>query len=173
MRGPWLWARFDLCRRWLSLVVVALFIAFASGSTMALVAGARRAGSATERFASASDVADLTAFVGYDESDATGAVHDQSVADLIAALEEDPDVTRFQRGETVVVTPDPVPPGTFGFAFVGQAGSGPGFFGTPLLLDGRYPIAADEMLVNERARRDVRPARGRTSSTSRACLLRL
>ena len=44
MRGAWLWARTDLRRRWLSLVVVALFIAFASGTTMALVAGGRRAG---------------------------------------------------------------------------------------------------------------------------------
>ena len=44
MRGAWLWARSDLRRRWLSLVVVALFIAFASGTTMALVAGARRGG---------------------------------------------------------------------------------------------------------------------------------
>ncbi len=151
MRGAWLWARSDLRRRWMSLVVVALFIAFASGATMALVAGARRAGSATERFASASDLADLLAFVGYDPSDATGALHDQSVADLVAALDRDPDVTRYERGETVVVTPDPVPPGSFGFAYVAQPGGGPGLFGTPLLLDGRYPTAADEMLVNERA----------------------
>ena len=151
MRGAWLWALCDLRRRWLSLIVVALFIAFAAGATMALVAGARRAGSATERFASASDLADLAAFVGYDPSDSKGEAHDQSVAGLIAALEHDPDVARFQRGEFVVVTPDPVPPGTFGFTFVGQPGSGPGLFGTPLLLDGRYPTAADEMLVNERA----------------------
>ncbi len=151
MRGALMWARSDLRRRWMSLVVVALFVAFASGATMALAAGARRAGSATERFASASDIADLAAFVGYDPSDSTGEAHDQSVADLIAALDRDSDVTRFQPGEFVVVTPDPVPPGTFGFTFVGQPGSGPGLFGTPLLLDGRYPTAADEMLVNERA----------------------
>ena len=151
MRGAWLWARSDLRRRWMSLVVVALFIAFTSGATMALVAGARRAGSATERFSSASDLADLAAFVGYDPSDSTGEAHEQGVADLIAALDRDPDVTRYEQGEFVVATPDPVPPGSFGFAYVARPGGGPGLFGTPLLLDGRYPTAADEMLVNERA----------------------
>ena len=98
-----------------------------------------------------SDLADLAAFVGYDESDSTGEAHEQGVADLVAALDRDPDVTRYENGEFVVATPDPVPPGSFGFAFVGQPGGGPGLFGTPVLLDGRYPAAPDEMLVNERA----------------------
>ena len=150
MRGALLWARSDLRRRWLSLVAVVLFIAFASGSTMALVAGAQRAGAATERFSAASDLADLLAFVGIDPSDESDAGRDRRLDVLTEALSRDPDVVRFEQGESVVVTPEPVPPGSSGFAVVGEAGGSAGIFGTPLLLEGRYPTDRDEMLVNER-----------------------
>jgi ABC-type lipoprotein release transport system permease subunit len=151
MRGGWLWARSDMRRRWLSLAVVALFIAFAAGTTMALVAGAQRAGSATERFESATDVSEVLAFVGYDPSDSSGAAHEGVLARLVAALDSDPDVTRHERSDIVGIAPDPVTPGFLGITAVGHAGGSPGIFGRPLLLAGRYPDAADEMLVNERA----------------------
>lgn len=92
-----MWAQSDLRRRWLSLLVVALFIAFASGTTMALVAGAQRAGLATERFSTTSGLSELLAFVGQDPSDTSSAGREQTVAELVRALADDPDVTRFQR----------------------------------------------------------------------------
>ena len=79
MRAAWLWAGIDMRRRWKSLVVVGLLIAFAFGSTMALVAGARRAGSATARFTVASDLAEVLAFVGQDP-DSDTAVTDRIIA---------------------------------------------------------------------------------------------
>jgi ABC-type lipoprotein release transport system permease subunit len=151
--GCWLWARSDIRRRWLSLGVVALFIAFAAGTTMALVAGAQRAGSATERFESATDVSEVLAFVGYDPSDSSGAAHEEILARLVAALDLDPDVTRYERNDIVLMAPDPVTPGFSGITMVGDAGGSPGILGSPLLLAGRYPDAADEMLVNERTAR--------------------
>ncbi|MDQ4055438.1 MAG: ABC transporter permease [Actinomycetota bacterium] len=45
----WAWARFDLRRRWRSLVVLALLVAVTSGLVMTAMAGARRGGSAVER----------------------------------------------------------------------------------------------------------------------------
>ncbi len=134
------------------MLVVGLLVAFAFGSTLALVAGARRAGSATERFAESSDLAEVLVFVGEDQESATGAAdREQGVADMIAVLEADPDVERFERSDTVVITPDPVPPGSFGFTSVGAPGGSVGGAGTPMLLEGRYPNAADEIVVNERA----------------------
>ena len=103
--------------------MVGLLVAFAFGSTLALVAGARRAGTATERFAESSDLAEVLVFVGEDQESATGAAdREQGVADMIAVLEADPDVERFERSDTVVITPDPVPPGSFGFTSVGCTG---------------------------------------------------
>jgi hypothetical protein len=150
MGGGWLWACSDIRRRCLSLGVVTLFIAFAAGTTMALVTGAQRAGSATERFESATDVSEVLAFVGYDPSDTSGAAHEEILARLVAALDRDPDVTRYERNDIVLVAPDPVTPGLSGITVVGHASGSPGILGTPLLLAGRYPVAADEMLVNER-----------------------
>jgi FtsX-like permease family len=43
------WFRLDLRRRWRSLLVLALLIAFAAGTVMTAVAGARRGGTAVER----------------------------------------------------------------------------------------------------------------------------
>jgi hypothetical protein len=49
MTAVWAWFRLDFRRRWRSLLVFALLIAFASGTVMTALAGARRGGSAVDR----------------------------------------------------------------------------------------------------------------------------
>ncbi len=49
MTAVWAWFRLDLRLRWRALVVLALLVAFASGTVMTALAGARRGGSALDR----------------------------------------------------------------------------------------------------------------------------
>jgi putative ABC transport system permease protein len=137
----WCWARADLKRRWPSAVALAVLVAFAFGATTALVAGARRANSAAVRYTETSDLADVTVFLG-----------GEPTADLLEALTTDPRITRTQRSDLAVITPDPAVPGNDGFMAIGRDGSVTGGFGTPPLLSGRYPEpgATDEVLANER-----------------------
>jgi hypothetical protein len=48
-RPVWAWLRLDLRRRWLSLLVLTLLVALATGTVMAAAAGARRGASALDR----------------------------------------------------------------------------------------------------------------------------
>ena len=54
-------------------------------------------GSRTERFSTTSGLSELIAFVGQVPSETSSAGREQTVAELIRALADDPDVTRFQR----------------------------------------------------------------------------
>jgi FtsX-like permease family len=141
MGAAWLWARSDIRRRWLSLVVVGLLGALAVGSVLALVAGARRADRAVDRFLDAADTPELLAFMGNEPSQ-----------ELVNSLLDDPRIARIERSEVVVIAPAPVVPGESGFTAV-SAESSTGGFGRPRLVSGRYPDAgaADEILVNERS----------------------
>lgn len=49
MTAVWTWFRLDLRQRWRSLLVVALLVAFASGTVMTALAGARRGNSVVDR----------------------------------------------------------------------------------------------------------------------------
>lgn len=151
MKAAWLWAVNDVRRRSLSLLALAMFVALASGATIALVAGARRAESASARFATASRLSDLMVFVGADPTaQSPGADLERRIEAVVGALRADTRVSGFERNDTAVIAPDPVQPGTYGYTVISQPGAVPGGFGTPLLLEGRYATGADEIVVNER-----------------------
>ena len=141
MGGAWLWAWSDIRRRWVSLVVVGLLGALAVGSVLALVAGARRAERAVDRFLDVADTPELIAFMENEPSQ-----------ELVDSLVDDPRIARIERSDVVVIAPAPIVPGESGVMAV-SAESSTGGFGRPRLVSGRYPDAgaADEILVNERS----------------------
>ena len=63
MTGVLLWARSEIRDGWRSLIVVGVLIAVVVGGVLALIAGAQRAGSAPERFAESTELADIVVFV--------------------------------------------------------------------------------------------------------------
>jgi ABC-type lipoprotein release transport system permease subunit len=142
--AAWRWVRADIARRWPAMLALGLLVALAFGSTLALVAGARRAGSATDRFIRAADLADVTVFIG-----------DEPTPALSHALANDPRIARVTRSDIVSLTPTGAIPGNDGFTAVGIDDGIAGGMGAPMLLSGRYPApgAIDEVLVNERGAR--------------------
>jgi FtsX-like permease family len=161
MRGALRWALADLRRRWVSVATLCVLLALASGATLSLVAGARRAGSATERFIRASDLAQVSIFT---EGGPTAA--------LLDAIAADPRIVRTERSDLRIISPDPVIPGVAGFTSIGETRGVAGGMGTPVLLNGRYPDpgATDEILVNERAATDYGFQPGqRTTLSAREC----
>jgi hypothetical protein len=123
-----LWARADIRRRWASLAVVAVFVAFALGSVFALVAGSRRASTAFERYFETDGLPDILV-----------SAESKDTADLVEAFASDPKISRVERAGMVVVAPAPIEPGYGGFAIVGTGGSLSGGFGRPARIAGRYP----------------------------------
>ncbi|HEX2785339.1 MAG TPA: FtsX-like permease family protein [Ilumatobacteraceae bacterium] len=161
MSGEWRWAQADLRRRWVSVATLGVLLALASGATLSLVAGARRAGSATERFIRDSDLAQVSIFT---EGGPTSA--------LLDAIAADPRIVRTERSDLTIISPDPAIPGIGGFTAVGESRGVAGGMGTPVLLNGRYPDpgATDEILVNERAAIDYGFDPGqRTTLSAREC----
>ena len=61
--AAWLWARADLRQRWTSSILLALLVAVPVGASLALVAGARRAGDSVERFVDSTELADVVVFL--------------------------------------------------------------------------------------------------------------
>jgi ABC-type lipoprotein release transport system permease subunit len=61
MTAVWTWFRLDLSRRWRSLLVLALIVAFASGTVMTALAGARRGDTALNRLLARTLPADVVA----------------------------------------------------------------------------------------------------------------
>ncbi|CAN5652017.1 hypothetical protein BH18ACT2_BH18ACT2_12760 [soil metagenome] len=141
MGASWLWAAAHVRRRWPALAVLAVLVAVAVGSTLALVAGARRADSAVDRFADTTELAEVVAFL---EDDPNA---------LAESLPADPRVRSVDISTTVLLVPEPMEPGELGFSVIGSDGGSPGGLGRPLLLEGRYPApgSTDEIMVNERA----------------------
>ena len=141
MAAAWLWAVAHVRRRWPSLLLLGVLIAVAVGSTLALVAGARRAGTAIDRFADATLLADVVAFLEDDP------------AMLVEELGSDPRVDRVDVSTATLLVPEPMEPGELGFTLIGADAESPGGLGRPLLLDGRYPRpgSTDEIMVNELA----------------------
>src|SRR5215218_391438 len=141
MGASWLWATASMRRRWLSLFVLAVLVAVAVGSTLALVAGARRAGSAIDRFADATLLADVVAFL------------EEDPAALVAELRADRRVERVDVSTSSMLVPEPMEPSELAFAVIGADDESPGGLGRPILLAGRYPdpASSEEIMVNERA----------------------
>jgi hypothetical protein len=141
MGAVWLWAAADVRRRWPALLLLAVLVALPVGAVLALVAGSRRADSSVDRFAEATELADVVMFMEDDP------------AAILEELAADARVRSVQQSLSVVAVPEPVPWGQFGFSLIGVDGSSPGGLGPPMLLDGRLPRvgSTDEILVNERA----------------------
>ena len=137
-----LWAWADIRRRPWSLLALAVLVALPIGFSLALVAGALRAGSSVDRYAESTALADVVAFIDGEPDAAT--------LDRLAA---DPRITRVDRSNPVVIVAEPIQAGESAFALVGTADNPAGGFAAPMLLAGRYPSAdaVAEIVVNERA----------------------
>lgn len=136
-----LWVRSQVRRDWRSLVLIALSVALTAGLAMTAGIGARRAGSAFDRFARRTRAPDVLAQVPVDDGEAA-----------LAAVRSRPGVEAAALMGFMMVAPeDDLPEGAGpSAAFVGLS---PGF-GTsvyrPLILDGRAadPARADELTIN-------------------------
>lgn len=133
-----LWVRSELRHGWRSLILVGVLFAVTIGVVLGLVAGARRAGSAVDRFAVASALPDITMFVG-----------EEPPAALLQRLATDERIASVARG-TVALAAGGVDPGPNAQTLIGSSEGSIGGFGRPLLVDGRYPMpgARDEVVVN-------------------------
>ena len=134
-----LWARADLRQRWTSSILLALLVAVPVGASLALVAGARRAGESVDRFVASTDLADVVVFLNGPATPPPEITHD-------------PRIARIERTSTVAAAPSPITISELGFALVGGDAASPGGLGRPALLAGRYPAAGstDEIMLNER-----------------------
>jgi hypothetical protein len=132
------WFRLDFRRRWKSLLVLALLVAFAAGTVMTAVAGARRGASAVDRLSAQTLPATLAALPNQPGFD----------WDAVRALPEVESLTTFVLTGSYVV--DELPDDYFG------AGFPPGddeVFRTierPVVLEGRLPdpVRADEVVIS-------------------------
>jgi hypothetical protein len=142
MRAAALWAWADIRHRRWSLLALAALVALPVGFSLALVAGARQAGSSIDRFVASTDLADVVVFTGGEPG-----------TEVLESIAADRRIAALERTDTVVIVPSPMEPGETGFALVGTDGAPVGGLGSPMLLSGRYPRAgaATEIMVNERA----------------------
>jgi FtsX-like permease family len=140
VRAAGLWAGVEIRRRIGALALLALLVALAVGSTLALVAGARQAGSAFDRYLRRVDPPDVLISLGQEPS-----------AELLTSLQADPRVTSLDRSELVVMWPAPAPPSDDAFTVIAETPDAG--FGRPAVVAGRFyrPDAPDEIVVNERA----------------------
>src|SRR3954469_18483806 len=162
VEAAWMWARTDMWRRRASLLALALLVALALGSTLAFVAGARRAGSAVDRFEQATDSPEVQIFSsGPPSDDLPRAIHDSS---LVAGVE---------TTDAAVVVPAPLLESGGGAIVAVARGDNPGVIGRPMLIEGRYPApgATDELMLSERSAHDSRLHAGdRVPLSSIACV---
>ena len=106
-RAGALWARADLRHRWTSSILLALLVAVPVGATLALVAGARRAGESVDHFVESTDLADVVVFLN----------GSSTPPPEIAA---DPRIARIDRTSTVAAAPSPMEISELAFTLVGD-----------------------------------------------------
>ena len=137
--AAWLWARADLRRRWTSSILLALLVAVPVGASLALAAGARRAGDSIERYVESTELAAVVVFLN-------------GSSPLPPEVANDPRIASIERTSTVAAAPSPIDISDLGFALVGGDAASPGGLGRPALLAGRYPAPGhpDEIMLNER-----------------------
>lgn len=122
------------------MALLGVLVALSAGATLALAAGARRAGTTLDRYVDAVDPADVLVDTGNEPS-----------AELLASITADPRVVRVDRNETALLAPEPMMPGEHAFLVVTPRGAS--IFGDLVLVAGRLygGDATDEIVVNERA----------------------
>ncbi len=140
MTAALIWARSEIRRGWLSLLVVALLVAITGGAVMAGVAGARRAGNAVDRFVTDSRPSDIVIFT-------FGGPLDPAVR---AQIDGDPRTRTTSESEIALVTPTSLIPGLEGGTFI-LPDEYWGKLARPRLAAGTYPVGTDEIAVTERA----------------------
>jgi ABC-type lipoprotein release transport system permease subunit len=151
MTAIWLWVRREWRRGWLGLLALGLLIALAGGVTMAVVAGARRADTATERFLEVTRRPEVEIELGVldnPEEAESRLASLPSAVELADMVERVPGVDGLTVLNWIAATPDPE-----GFFFNGGIGVQRGRAPSLLLVDGRWPDADNphEVVVGEAA----------------------
>ena len=120
-----------------------MLVALVTGSTLAFVVGARRAGSAIDRYEEATDTPEAAVFSTSEPS-----------SKLMDALHGVPQIASIERTDAAVVVPEPM--GVAQAWTLIAADDNPAVVGRAMLIAGRYltPGATDEILINERSAHD-------------------
>ena len=162
MVGALLWARAEIRDGWRSLIVVGALVAVVVGSVLALLSGASRAGSAPDRFAATSDLAEIVVFIG-----------DRPPDGLVEEIAADPRVERVSVSRVVKIgVGAPAGRDTNGIIGVDDPRGG---YGRPHLVSGRYPACRQHR--RDPGRRGRRPSgrdhRRRPPAGDRPAVLRV
>jgi hypothetical protein len=148
--GPLLWARSEIRQGWRALLVVAVLIAIAGAGVMAGVSGARRAGTAVERFVETSDRAPVLLY--------TDEPPDERLLERFAS---DPRVEHAETGRLHALAPVGVLPAAEGTTWVMPEGV-VGGARTPIVVAGRAPSGGREVALDETTARALDLAVGDT-----------
>jgi ABC-type lipoprotein release transport system permease subunit len=135
--GPALWARSEIRRGWRALVLVAMLIAIVGAGVMATVSGARRAGTAIERFVEASERASVLLYTDEPPDDR-----------LIARFASDRRVDHVETGRLHAIAPVGVLPAAEGATWTMPDGA-VGAARTPIVVEGRAPAGGFELGLDE------------------------
>jgi hypothetical protein len=135
--GPVVWARSEIRRGWRALVVVAVLIAIAGAGVMAGVSGARRAGTAVERFVDASGRAPVVLYTD-----------DPPDERLVERFASDRRVEYVETGRLHAIAPVGVVPAAEGATWIMPQGA-VGGSRTPIVVEGRAPAGGLEVALDE------------------------
>ena len=135
--GPVVWARSEIRRGWQALVIVAVLIAIAGAGVMAGVSGARRAGTAVERFVDASGRAPVVLY--------TDEPPDERLAERFAS---DRRVEYVETGRLHAIAPVGVVPAAEGATWIMPRGA-VGGSRAPIVVEGRAPAGGLEVALDE------------------------
>jgi hypothetical protein len=141
--GSALWARREIRRDWRALLVVAILVAVAGAGVLAAVSGARRAGSAVDRFVQTSGRSPVVLFTD-------GALEEQ----LVERLTADRRVEDIATGRLHAIAPAGVMPAAEGALGTMPAGA-VNNSRTPIVVEGRSPSGGLEVALAESTAHDL------------------